>query len=173
MDPELSSFSTADYSFYNNPLDNNKYNFHNSSPKFNEDYSFYYPSTVDFTDKVFYDELSLFTYYKDRAGGAYFPLELRDSFWTNSTSIEIEFDEGVSPPCEDLPTKFICGRSHKSLSTIYSFDLRDTVLYPIPVNNKLRLYTKQLQEEDIDELKYLYKPCQDKGFHYHEQKFSC
>jgi hypothetical protein len=116
------SFSTADYSFYNDPPDNNEYNFNNISPNFNDDYSYYYPSTADFTDRDFYDELSLFTYYKDRAGGAYFPLELRDLFWNNRTSIEIEFDKGVSPPCEDLPTKFICERSHKSLSTIGSFD---------------------------------------------------
>jgi hypothetical protein len=77
-----------------------------------------------------------------------------------------------SPPCEDLPTEFICGRSHPSLSTVGSFDLRDTVLYPIPVNDKLRVYTKQLQEEDIDELKYLYKLSQYKGIQYHSQKFS-
>jgi hypothetical protein len=34
------------------------------------------------------------------------------------------------------------------------------------------VYTKQLQEEDIDELKYLYKLRPYKGFHYHSQKFS-
>jgi hypothetical protein len=123
MDPESSSFFSADYSFYNDPPDNNEDNFHNNSSNFNDDYSYYYPSTVDFTDKDLDTELSLYTYYKDyRAGGGYFTLDLRDFFWTNSTSIEIELDEGVSPPCEDLPTKFICGRSHKSLSTIGSFD---------------------------------------------------
>jgi hypothetical protein len=171
MDLELSSLSTADYSFYNDPPDNNEYYFDYNSPNFIVDYSYHYPSTVDFTDKDFYDELSLFTYYKDRAGGAYFPLELRDLLWTNSTSTEIEFDKGVSPPCEDLPTEFICGRSYNSLSTIGSFNLRDTVLYPIPVNDKLRVYTKQLQEEDIEELRYLYKLCLYKGFHYQSQKF--
>jgi hypothetical protein len=34
------------------------------------------------------------------------------------------------------------------------------------------VYTKQLQEEDIDELKYLYKHRQYKGLQYHSQKFS-
>jgi hypothetical protein len=165
MDPELSSFFTADYSFYNDPPDNN------ISPNFKDDYSYYFSSMVDFTDRDFYDELSLFTYYKGRAVGAYFPLELRDLFCTNGTSIEIEFDEGVSPTCEDLPTEFICGKSHKSLSTIGSFDLRDTILYPILVTNKLLVYTRKLQEDDIDELKYLYKLRPYKGFHYHSQKF--
>jgi hypothetical protein len=74
MDPELSSFSTADYSFYNDPPDNNENNFYDNSPNFNDDYTYYYPSTVDFTYKDFDDELSLYTYYKGRAGGAYFPL---------------------------------------------------------------------------------------------------
>jgi hypothetical protein len=89
MDPESSSFYTADYSFYNDPPDNNEYNFYNISPNFNDDYSYYNPLTVDFTDKDFDDELRLYTYYEDRAGGAYFPFELRDLFWTNSASIEI------------------------------------------------------------------------------------
>jgi hypothetical protein len=73
MDPETSSFSIADYSFYNDPPENNEYSFYNISPKFNDDYSYYYPSTVDFTDKDFDTELSLYTYNKDRAGGAYYP----------------------------------------------------------------------------------------------------
>jgi hypothetical protein len=53
MDPESSSFSTADHSFYNNPPDNNKDNFNNNSPNLNDNYSYYYPSTIDFTDTTY------------------------------------------------------------------------------------------------------------------------
>jgi hypothetical protein len=68
--------------------------------------------------------------------------------------------------CKNSPTELICGESHPSLSIVGSFDLRDTVLYPIPVNNKLRVYTKQLQIEDIEELKVF-----NKIRNYHSQKF--
>jgi hypothetical protein len=79
-------------------------------------------------------------------------------FWNNSHStVEVAFDEGVSPPCEDLPSEYICLESHPSISTVGSFDLRDTVLYPVPGDNKVKRYTQQLQVEDIDELKFLYK----------------
>jgi AAA+ ATPase superfamily predicted ATPase len=69
MDPESSRFSTAEYSFHQDPPDNNDYNFEYISPNFNEDYSHYYPSTTDFTDTA---KLSLYTYAGDRAGGDYF-----------------------------------------------------------------------------------------------------
>jgi hypothetical protein len=128
MDLESSSFSTADYSFHQDPPDNNEYNFNNISPNFNENYSYYYPSTIDFTDTAYDTERSLYKYAGDRAGGDYFTLQLRKLFWTNSSSIEIEFDEGVSPPCEDFPTEFICAESYPRLSSVGSFDLRDTVL---------------------------------------------
>jgi hypothetical protein len=45
-------------------------------------------------------------------------------------------------------------------------------LYPIPIIGKLKVYTKQLQEEDIDELRYLYKLRQYKVLQYHSQKFN-
>jgi hypothetical protein len=121
MDPESSSFSTADYSFYNDPPDDNEYNFNNSSPNFNDDYSYQYPSTLDFTDSDFYDKLSLYTYYKDRAGGAYYPYYKPhvNVLWNDHhTTAEIEFDEGVSPPCEDIPLEYICVESHPSISTV-------------------------------------------------------
>jgi hypothetical protein len=135
MDPESSSFSTADYSFHQDTPDNNEYICENNSPKFNEDYSYYYPSTIDFTDTAYDTELSLYTYSGDRAGGSYYPYHepFVNLFWDEPHSIvEVEFDEGVSPPCEDLPSEYICARSHPSISSIGSFDLRDTVLYPVP-----------------------------------------
>jgi hypothetical protein len=46
------------------------------------------------------------------------------------------------------------------------FDLRDTVLYPVPGNNKIKRYTQELQVEDIEELKFL-----DKLDLYRSQKF--
>jgi hypothetical protein len=160
MDPESSSFSIAEYFFYNDPPDNNEYNFYNISPNCNDDYSYYYPSRVDFTDKDFDDELSLCTYYKGRAGGAYYLYyEPRvNCVWNeNSLTVGIAFDEGVSPPCEDLPSEYICVDSHPSISTVGSFDLWDTVLYPIPGDRKIKRCTQELQVEDIDELKVFYK----------------
>jgi hypothetical protein len=159
MDLESSSFSTADYSFHQDTPDNNVYNFNNISLNFNDDYS-YYPSTVDFTDKDFDTELSLYTYYKDRAGGAYYPYyEPRVNLLWNKhhTTVEVEFDKGVSPPREDLPSEYVCVESHPSISSIGSFDLRDTVLYPVPGDRKIKRYNQELQVEDIDELKVFYK----------------
>jgi hypothetical protein len=43
MDPESSRFSTADYSFHQNPPDNNEYIFNNNSPNCG-----YYPLTIPF-----------------------------------------------------------------------------------------------------------------------------
>jgi hypothetical protein len=160
MDPESSCFSTADYSFHQDPPVSNGYIFDSNSPSFNEDNSYYYPSTIDFTDTAYDTELSLYTYYKYRSGGNYYPYyEPRvNVLWNDHhTTVEIESDEGVSPPCEDLPSEYICVESHPSISTIGSFDLRDTVLYPVAGDNKVKGYTQQLQVEDIDELKFLYK----------------
>jgi hypothetical protein len=96
MDPEASRFSTADYSFHQDPPDSNEYIFDNDSSIFNEEYSYYYPSTIDFIDTDYDTALSLYTYIGDRAGGS-------NLFWNEPHStLEVEFDEGVSPPCEDL-----------------------------------------------------------------------
>jgi hypothetical protein len=121
MDPESSRFSTADYSFHQDPPDNNEYIFNNNSPNFYDDYSYYYPSTVDFTEKDYDTELSLYTYIGDRAGGNYYLYHepFMNLFWNEPHStIEVEFDEGVSPPCEDLPSEYICSESHPSISTV-------------------------------------------------------
>jgi hypothetical protein len=48
----------------------------------------------------------------------------------------------------------------------WSFDLRDTVLYPIPGDRKIKRYTQELQIEDIDEWKVFYKIR-----NYHSHKF--
>jgi hypothetical protein len=160
MYSESSSFSTANYSFHNDPPGNNEYNFNSNSPNFNDNYSYYYPSPIDFTDTAYDTELSFYTYYKDRAGGNYYPYyEPRVNILWNEhhTAVEIEFDEGVSPPCEDLPSEYICLESPPSISTVGSFDLGDTVLYPITGDRKIKRYTQELQVEDIDELKVFYK----------------
>jgi hypothetical protein len=142
MDLESSRFSTADYSFHQDPPDNSCY-----YDNFNDNF----PSTLDFTDTNYNSTLSLCTFQGDRAGGYYYPVDspLAGLFFTLST-IEIEFDEGVPPPCEDLPTEFVCGESHPSIASIGFFTLRDTVLYSVSVNHKFLRYTKQLQEKDIE-----------------------
>jgi hypothetical protein len=126
MDLECFSFSTADYSFHQDPSDYNGFDVDNITPD--------YPSTLDFTDTKYNSTLSLCTFAENRAGGYYYPVHLPFfNFFSNEphSTIEVEFDEGVSPQCEDLHTYYICAESHPSVSTIGSFDLRDTVLYQL------------------------------------------
>jgi hypothetical protein len=105
MDPESSSFSTADHSFHQDPPDNNNFDVANITPSINE------PSTANDSDNNRWNSLRTL-------GTPYFPLHFTDE----SVLIEIEFDAGVTPPSTILPVYYKCGQS-LALDSIGSFDL--------------------------------------------------
>jgi hypothetical protein len=88
----------------------------------------------------------------------YYKVYILNVLWSElHITVEVKFDEGVPPSCEDLPSEYIWVESHPSISTVSSFDLRDTVLYPVTGDRKVKCYAQQLQIEDIEELKVVYK----------------
>jgi hypothetical protein len=141
VDLESSSFSTAYYSCHQDPPDNNSFEVENITPNINES-----PTTNNSEIK---SHCSLRT-----VGTWYFPLHFSDH-----RVLEIEFDAGVTPPCTTLPVYFECGQS-LSLDSIGSFDLEDTVLYPVPVNQIIKVALKNCQ---ID--KKYYSPYPKSPFH--------
>jgi hypothetical protein len=119
MDLESSSFSTADYSFHQDPPDHINYDVNNITPNFKDAFD---SSTK--CDSEIYTCLSLRT-----LATWYFSVH-----FDRRSVIEIEFDAGVTPPCANLPAVFECGQSLLNVDSIRSFDLKDTVLYPVPGN---------------------------------------
>jgi hypothetical protein len=142
MDPESSSFSTADYSFPPDPPYNNDGNNNNNTPNNNDTFD---TSTLGDTE---YDS----TLSGQTVSEYYFPL-----YFHTDCVIDIEFEEGVSPPCTTLPSVFVCGQSLPSLDSIRSYDLRDTVLYPVPVNPTEKIAYKESQIFNCNELDLLYR----------------
>jgi hypothetical protein len=130
MDPENSSLSTADFSFHQDPPGNSGSDVDDITPNINE------PSTENNTE--FEIHCSLRT-----LGTWYFPLY----YLSDESVLEIEFDAGVTPPSTTLPTHFECGQS-LSLDSIGSFDLKDTVLYPVPVIEVEKAALKSCQIEE-------------------------
>jgi hypothetical protein len=145
MDPESSSFSTADYSFYQDPPDNNDWDVNNITPFFNDTFDSSTLGNSENNSKLSLRTLDTYS----------FPLH-----FDKSCVIEIEFDAGLTPPCAacTLPPFFffVCGQSLLTLDSICSFDLKDTVLYPVPVNYKERgsLKSCQIYECNKDENYY-------------------
>jgi hypothetical protein len=127
MDPESSSFSTADHSFHQDPPDHNNFEVDNITPNINE------PSTANNSDNNCWNSLRTL-------GTSYFPLHFTDE----SVLIEIEFDAGVTPPSTTLPVSYKCGQS-LTIDSIGSSDLEDTALYPIPADPLEKIALKQCQ----------------------------
>jgi hypothetical protein len=148
MDLESSCFSTADYSFHQAPPDNNNFEVENIAPNINE------PSTANNSDNKSWNSLRTL-------GTPYFPLHFTDE----SVLIEIEFDAGVTPPSTTLPVYYNCGQS-LSLDSIRSFDLEDTVLNPVPVNQVEKVALKQCQI-----IENYYSPFPKFPFHENQQHF--
>jgi hypothetical protein len=116
MNPESSSFSTADHSSHQDPPDNNNFLVDNITPNINE------PSTANNSNNNSWNSLRTL-------GTPYFPLQFADE----SVIIEIEFNAGVTSPSTTLPVYCKCGQS-LILDIIGSFDLEDTEVYPIPAD---------------------------------------
>jgi hypothetical protein len=86
MDPESSSFFTADHSSHQDPPDNNNFDLDNITPNINK------PSTANNSDNNSWNSLLTL-------GTPYFPLHHTEE----SVLIEIELDAGVTPPSTTLP----------------------------------------------------------------------
>jgi hypothetical protein len=127
MDPESSRFSTADYSFHQDPPDNNNFEVNNNSPNINE------PSTDNISENTSWNSLCTL-------GTQYFPLHFADK----GVHIKIEFDVGVTPPFANLPV-FLRRCQLMTLDSIGSFDLEDTFVYLIPTDPFEKIALKQCQ----------------------------
>jgi hypothetical protein len=89
MDPELSSFSTADYSFHQDPPDNNNFEVDNISPNINE------PSTANNSENNSWNSLRTL-------GTPYFPLHFTDE----GVLIDFKYDHYFSRKRSDSEETF-------------------------------------------------------------------
>jgi hypothetical protein len=148
MDPESSSFSTADHSFHQDPPENNNFEVDNITPNINE------PSTDNNSDNNSWNSLRTL-------GTPYFPLHFTDE----SVLIKIKFVAVVTPPSTILLVYFKCGQS-LTLDIIGSFDLEDTALFPIPTDPLEKIALKQCQIRENYNCPYTKFPFREEQHHF-------
>jgi hypothetical protein len=148
MDPESSSFSTADYSFHQDPPDNNIFEVDNNSPNINK------PSTSNISKNNSWNSLRTL-------GTPYLQLHFTDE----GVLIEIEFDVGATPPCTNLPVFLRRGQS-MTLDSIGSFNLEDTFVYPIPTDPLEKIALKECKIRENHNFPYSKYPFREEQQHF-------